>query len=73
MTKKTEKLRHVVKKLSARYGANDLDVQRLQAELDVLVALESQRVGKASTSLQEARFQSPAKQLYLASQSDGMH
>jgi hypothetical protein len=73
MTKKTEKLRQVVKKLSARYGADDLDVRRLQTELDVLVALESQRAGNASKSLQEVRFQSPAKQLYLASQSDGMH
>jgi hypothetical protein len=73
MSKKTEKLRQVVKKLSARYGSGDADVQRLQIELDVLIALESQRSGNVTRYLQEAKFQSPAKQLYFASQSDGMH
>jgi hypothetical protein len=38
MDKKVENLRHLVMDLESRYGENDVDVKRLQAELNLLEA-----------------------------------
>jgi hypothetical protein len=38
MDKKVENLRHLVMDLESRYGENDVDVKRLQAELNLLKA-----------------------------------
>ncbi|MCF8208767.1 MAG: hypothetical protein K9K38_05080 [Rhodoferax sp.] len=37
---KSERIRHVVTKLAARYGNDDTDVTRLQAELEAIESYE---------------------------------
>ena len=66
MGKKTEKLKRVVQKLSKRYGVDDENVQRLQAELIFLESLEVSRPERRTYGAQHFSFQTPAKQLYFA-------
>lgn len=73
MGKKIEKLRRVVNKLSNRYGADDIDVQRLQSELEVLLALEQRRPERRSYKVADFKFQTPAKQLFLNSGGPTQH
>jgi hypothetical protein len=73
MGKKSEKLRRVVKKLSDRYGVDDESVLRLQSELSVLELLEAAPPERRKYKTQELKFQSPAKQLFLASSANTKH
>lgn len=73
MRKKIEKIRRVVAKLSDRYGADDQDVLRLQLELGVLESLQVERLERRTYKPQELKFQTPAKQLYLAALSNITH
>jgi len=73
MGKKVQKLQRVVAKLATRYGEDDVDVQRLQAALEVLSEdtqkwQEQRRFGPS-----EPTFLTPAKRLYYASLSVPMH
>lgn len=65
MGKKTEKLQRVVKKLANRYGADDEDVIRLEAELKVLQGMETRRPERRSYKAADFKFQTPAKQLFF--------
>jgi hypothetical protein len=73
MSKKLEKLKRVVSKLSARYGPQDPDVQRIQAELVLLSELETNHPELAAKKAAKYAFQSSARQLYIASTKAAPH
>jgi hypothetical protein len=73
MSKKMEKLKRVVSKLSARYGADDPDVQRIQVELALLSELETKHPELSSKKAAKYAFQSSARQLYIASGKTAPH
>ena len=73
MGKKIEKLQRVVKKLAARYGEDDSDLQRLQSALALLkedkqLQQERRRFGPAGVA-----FLTPAKRIYYESRTEDLH
>jgi hypothetical protein len=73
MGKKTEKLRRIVSKMAARYGAEDTDVQRLQAELEALEAFEFRYPDPLDTKQKRHEFRTAARQLFYANAPDQTH
>ena len=66
MGKKIDRLRRVVQKLGDRYGADDVDVMRLQQELLALEAAgERQCVERRKVQLCRYTFGSVARQHYF--------
>lgn len=73
MSKKSDKLQRIVKKLSRRYGAEDADVQRLQLTLDALEADKKLLTERRSLKFASPVFMTRAKQLYYAAAADNLH
>jgi hypothetical protein len=73
MSKKMEKLKRIVSKLSARYGAEDPDVQRIEAELVLLSELESNHPELSANKAAKYSFQSSARQLFIAEGKNAPH
>ncbi len=73
MGKKAEKLQRVVKKLAARYGQDDLDVQRLQSAIDVLTAEKQTQKERRRYGPQSVTFLTPAKRIYYESFPETRH
>ena len=66
MGRKIDRLRRVVQKLGARYGDDDMDVQRLRQELVALeTAGERQCVERRKVQLCRYTFGSVARQHYF--------
>ena len=66
MKRKLDNLRRAVAKLSKRYGAGDVDVQRLHAELAAVESLERTYPERMIPRRTNIDFQTPAKRLYYA-------
>ena len=66
MKRKLDNLRRAVAKLSKRYGAGDVDVQRLQAELAAIESLERTYPERMIPSRTNIDFRTPARRLYHA-------
>ena len=74
MSKKMDKLRHLVQKLGARYGVDDVDVVRLRQELEALEALgKPQIVERRKTQVCRYNFDSVARQHFRASEPPARH
>jgi hypothetical protein len=73
MGKKTDKLHRLVKKLVSRYGVDDVDVMRLRAELDVLVAKEATTLERRESPQSNIDFRSATRRLYHASTGGDSH
>jgi len=66
MSKKLEKLRQLVNKLTYRYGPQDVEIVRLQAELEALEAFESVHPTSRYPAAPHFDFRTRAKRLYSA-------
>ena len=73
MGKKAEKLRRIVNKMAIRYGADDPDVQRLQAELDTLDAFDFRYPDKFAAKARGREFRTSARQLFYAAAPKSTH
>ena len=74
MGKKVDNLRRVVQDLETRYGKEDLDVQRLQSELNALEQVKERRIGeRRAAPPHKHNFQSLAKQHFHASRQADLH
>ena len=74
MGKKLDNLRRVVQKLESRYGKDDVDVQRMRADLNVLEAIkEAKIVERRAATPHKHNFQSLAKQHFHASKQADLH
>jgi predicted lipid-binding transport protein (Tim44 family) len=72
MGKKVDKLKRVVAKLSARYGEADLDVLRLQCDLEMLESLERARREKEPAGNKKSfDFRSASRRIYSDSWGSG--
>ena len=72
MSKKVDKLRRLVAKLSARYGDGDADVLRLQSDLDALEVLTGARQAKEPGGNKKSfDFRSASRRLYSDSCGSG--
>ena len=72
MGKKVDKLKRVVAKLAARYGEADVDVRRLQSDLQMLVSLEqATRENEPPRHKKSFDFRSASRRLYSDSWSSG--
>jgi hypothetical protein len=73
MGKKAEKLRRIVNKMAIRYGADDPDVRRLQAELDALDAFDFHYPEKFASKSRGRDFRTSARQLFYAAAPKSTH
>ncbi len=73
MSKKMEKLKRIVSKLSARYGADDPDVHRIQSEMMLLSEMETKHPELSAKKAAKYSFQSSARQLYMATGKTAPH
>jgi len=66
MRRKIDHLRHLIAKLSNRYGADDVDVQRLHAELAEVESWERSHPVRMIPRRTNVDFLTPAKRMYHA-------
>ena len=67
MGKKTDKLQRIVEKMATRYGQQDEDVRQLESVLEFRLAAPKQVAERRRYGPSEAKFLTPAKQIYYAS------
>ena len=73
MGKKTERIRHLVNKLAARYGEDDVDVVRLKVNLDELQEVQISRIEQRDLAKKKFDFRTDARRVYQALKGGDLH